>query len=332
MKNSMRFALSVVLFAVLSALGQAEEAGLREFLSNYVKAFNEHDLKAVSAMWAADASHTDRDTGERTEGRDAITDDLVESFKASPEAQLAGRIDRVRMVKPDVASVEGQTTFLAPGAEPSVSNFNAILVKEDGRWVIDSIEESEVPQPTTSYDALKELAWLVGRWVDDGEGVRVDTTFRWTANNAFLLRSFVVQTPEGVEQQGTQIIGWDPRSREIRSWSFNSDGSFGDGAWTKSGEQWFIKSTQTLADGDAASGTYVLTRVDDDTITLKLIGREVEGEPRPATEAVTVVRVADVVGEGSDTEDTNAENKKAGDKNSEENEDKDDDDGQHDDE
>lgn len=293
MKTLSKFVLPLAVIGVWAPMLRADESAVREFVAGYVKAFNEHDLEAVTSMWAGNAVHTDRDTGERTEGCEEIVADVAMTFKTQPDARLAGRVDRVRMVKPDVASVEGQTTFLAPGAAPSQANFTAILVKEDGQWRIDSIEESAVPQPTTAQDALAQLSWLVGRWVDNGDGVRVDTTVRWTTNNAFLLRSFVVQTPNGVAQQGTQVIGWDPRSREIRSWSFNSDGSFGDGTWTKSGEQWLIKSTQTLADGEAASGTYVLTRVDDDTITLRLIGHEVEGQPRPATEAVTVVRVAD---------------------------------------
>ncbi|MEQ8786095.1 MAG: nuclear transport factor 2 family protein [Pirellulaceae bacterium] len=293
MKTLSKFGLCVVLLGALAPAVHAEESAIREFVAAYVKAFNEHDLEVVTGMWTEDAAHTDRDTGERTEGRGEILADVAETFKTQPDARLAGSVDRVRMIQENVASVAGRTTFLSPETGASVADFTAILVHEGGRWMIDSIEESTVAQPTTARDALAELEWLVGRWVDEGEGLRVVTTVRWTPGGAFLLRSFVAQTEEGVAQQGTQIIGWDPRSREIRSWSFNADGSFGDGVWSKSGEQWLIKSTQTLAGGDAASGTYVLSRVDDDTITLKLIGHEVEGQPQPAREAVTVVRAAE---------------------------------------
>jgi hypothetical protein len=202
-------------------------------------------------------------------------------------------VDRVRLIKPDVASVEGQTTLVTTDAEPVESVFSAILVHQDGKWVIESAEESPLPRPATPEDALSDLEWLVGHWVDDGEDARVDTSIQWSQDRAFLLRSFVVQTAEGATQRGTQVIGWDPRSQEIRSWTFNSDGSFSDATWSKNGEDWLIKSSQTLADGQAASGTYVLTRVNDDSISLQLIGHEIEGQPQPSGEPVTVTRVAD---------------------------------------
>ncbi len=51
-----------------------------------------------------------------------------------------------------------------------------------------------------------------------------------------------------------------------------------------------IRSSQTLADGQAASGTYVLER-EGDTAVLRLIGHEIEGEPQPTKDAVVMVRV-----------------------------------------
>ena len=56
------------------------------------------------------------------------------------------------------------------------------------------------------------------------------------------------------------------------------------------GDEWHIKSSQTLANGDAASGTYVMTPIDENTMTVQLIGHEIEGEPQPATPAITVIR------------------------------------------
>ncbi len=268
---------------------RADEAAVRKTIATYVEAFNKQDLKTVASLWAANAVYTDRETGERTEGREAITADIGTVFKERPSTRLTGRVDRVRFITPDVASVEGQTSVGAADGEPVLSTFSAIFVNQSGKWLFNSIDESPLPRPATSYEALRNLEWLVGRWVDDSNGVRVDTTFRWTANRAFLLRSFAVQRDGDVAQQGTQIIGWDPRSRQIRSWTFNSDGSFGDATWSKNGDEWLIKTAQTLSDGKAASGTYVLTKLDTNTLTLQIIGREIEGEPQPATPAVKAV-------------------------------------------
>jgi uncharacterized protein (TIGR02246 family) len=283
--------LTLAISAAFVAKATANETEVRAALAAYVESFNKQDVAAVAAAWTDQSTHTDRETGERTEGREAIQADIATSFKEQPNAVLAGRVDRVRMIKPDVASVEGETTFGVAGEDPIVNNFTAIVVKQGDKWLIDSIEEMPLPTPTTPTEALRDLEWMIGSWLDDGGETRVTTQVRWTASNAFLLRSFTVESADGT-QQGTQIIGWDPRSQEIRSWSFNSDGSFGDGIWTKSGEDWLIKSSQTLADGRAASGTYLLKRVDDNTITLELVGHEIDGEPQAAKEAVKVVRAA----------------------------------------
>jgi uncharacterized protein (TIGR02246 family) len=285
------FWASLFLFA-FSAVGiRADEAAIHKFLRQYVDTFNKQDLDSVSAMWAENATWVDRETGERTEGRAAIRADLAEVFKKPKKTRLAGSVDRVRLIKPDVASVEGKTTTAVPDEEASVSQFTAVLVKHGDSWQIDSIEEMSVPQPPTAYDALKDLEWLNGTWMDDSKDSPVISTFCWSGSKSFLIRTFASKEGEETTPLGTQIIGWDPRSHQIRSWTFNSDGSFGDGVWSKSGKDWLIKSTQTLADGRAASGTYVISPVDDTKFTLKLIGNEVEGEPIPSSDPVSFVRL-----------------------------------------
>ena len=275
-----------------ATVARGDEGELHAAVAGYVEAFNKQDLVVVTKMWMENASHVDRESGERTEGREAILADVAESFKSRPELRLTAHVDHVRLIRPDVACVEGQTCVVAPDEDPAVSNFLAILVKQDGAWRIDSIEEHPVAE-ANSHKSLGQLDWLVGRWVDDSDEVRVDTNIRWTSDGTFLLRSFSVQTADGVAHRGTQVIGWDPRAQEIRSWSFNSDGSFGSGTWSRNGEDWLIKSTQTLADGQAASGTFVLTRVDNDTISLQLIGHEIEGEPQPSKPGHMFRRVAE---------------------------------------
>ncbi|MCA9177779.1 MAG: SgcJ/EcaC family oxidoreductase [Planctomycetales bacterium] len=272
----------------------ADEASLRSVVDAYVAAFNKQDPAAIGALWTEGGVHRDLDTGERTEGREAIQKDLVTVFRERPTAKLSAQIQRARMITDDVGRVEGETTVVVGAEEPSISSFTALIVRRGDKWLVDSIEEVAAPTPAGSYEALKQLEWLVGKWVDQSDSGRVETVFRWTPNQAFLLRSFTVTGAEGeTQQRGTQVIGWDPRARNIRSWSFNSDGSFGDAVWSANGEQWLIKSAQVLPDGRAAAGTYVLTRVDKDAMTLQLIGHELDGEPQPAGEPVKVVRVAE---------------------------------------
>lgn len=275
----------------------ADEAAVKKMINDYANAFNQKDLNTVIGYWTEKGVHIDRESNERTEGREAIKEDLATAFADRPGTKLLGRIESIRFVKPDVASVVGDVTISNPGADPTHTAFSAILVSSDGKWMIDEIEESPVPVAPSSYDALQDLEWLIGRWVDDGEQTRVDTMVRWAANQAFLLRSFTVSNADGETFEGTQVIGWDPRSREIRSWTFQGDGGFGDATWTKSGDDWLVKSSQTLPDGRAASGTFVYTPVGDDEISVRLIGHEIEGEPQPAGGSVTIRRVVEVEAE-----------------------------------
>jgi uncharacterized protein (TIGR02246 family) len=285
--------MAVLLTVGATAPAVGDEPTVKEFLAAYVKAFNSHDLDAVAGMWAENCTHIDRETGQRTEGRAAVRADLADVFKKSAKARLAGTVDRVRLIKPDVARVEGTITTSVPDEEPTVAKFTGVLVKLGDRWQIDSVEESATARPATAADALRELDWLEGTWQDDSKDTPVVSTIRWSTNRTFLIRSFATKDGDKVNQLGTQVIGWDPRSQQIRSWTFNSDGSFGDGIWSKSGADWMVKSSQTLADGRAASGTYVITRVDRDKLTLRLIGHEIDGDPVPESDPATIVRVAD---------------------------------------
>jgi hypothetical protein len=93
--------------------------------------------------------------------------------------------------------------------------------------------------------------------------------------------------------EGTQIIGWDPRAKQIRSWTFNSDGSFGEGLWSRNQDEWLVRTSQTLPDGRAATATQVIQRLDNDAVTVQTIGKEVDGVLEPASDPVTVARVAE---------------------------------------
>lgn len=290
MRKSFSAVLALVVTIMVVSHGHADEAAVRRTLGQYVEVFNQKAAEKVGAFWTEHGTHTDRESGERTEGRAAIQADMTRVFEEQGDCRLSATISRIKFITSDVADVEGETTVVLSDAEPIVSAFRAIVVHQGDKWLIDAVEEFPLPQPTSSAAGLKELEWLIGEWVDDSDDVRVSTTFRWTANQTFLLRSFEVETKDGLAMTGTQVIGWDPRGRQIRSWSFNSDGSFGESTWTRGGNSWFSKTSQTLATGDVASGTFVVERMNHDSFTIRLIGHEVNGEAQATGEPVTLVR------------------------------------------
>lgn len=265
---------------------------MREAINAYVIAFNSKDLVTIETLWGENAIHIDQQSGERTTGRGDILRDIQSVFENSSTLSLAGSVENVRMIKDDVATVDG-TVMLSTGGIPTVNQFSAILLKRDGQWTIDTLEERAINPPATAANALRELDWLVGEWQDTTSETQVRVLVKSAIGGSFLVRSFEANGDDGAPLQSTQIIGWDPRAQHFRSWTFNADGSFGDGLWTRNHDQWMVKSTQTLADGRAASGTYVMTIQNADAFTVQLIGREIEGEPQPASEVVTVKRVVE---------------------------------------
>lgn len=269
-----------------------EKLAFSRLLADYAAAFNKHDAKQVAAFWGEKAVYTDSETGEKSIGRAAIQADFEELFKKSPNAHLTLRSDDVRLVKPDVALLDGTAALTTPPEPPEETSFAAVLVKQDGHWLLDSVRESAKPTPASAAAALDELGWLVGNWVDRSEGVDVQTTVAWAAEKSFLVRTYKVKAKDGDEMTGTQVIGWDAKRKRVRSWNFDSDGSFGEGEWAKNGDEWLIKSSQTLADGRAASATEIITRTNNDALTVRRVGHEIDGEPQPASEPVKVERVA----------------------------------------
>jgi uncharacterized protein (TIGR02246 family) len=267
---------------------------IKQALAAYVDAFNKHDAAAVASHWTEQGVHVNKETGARTRGREALAKDFAALFAESPAIVLSGSADEIRLVGADAAMIDGVSTVVVPNEEPVQSAFSAILVKQGDKWLIDAVHESDLPVPESAQAVLQPLAWMVGSWQDETDGAAVTTRTRWAAGESFLVRSYNVAR-EGIEPfEGTQVIGWDPVAEQIRSWTFSSDGSFGEGFWSKNGGDWMVRTVQTLPDGRIASGTQVITRVDDDTASVQMIAKEIDGAPEPSADPVTMKRIADL--------------------------------------
>lgn len=151
--------------------------------------------------------------------------------------------------------------------------------------------EPAAPEDAAETSALVELEWMVGQWVDRGEVATITTDCSWTANHKFLSRSFQVTSDGQVTLEGAQVIGWDPVEGQIRSWTFDSEGGFGEGRWIRDGNRWLVKTAFTLASGERASALNVFTYVDENTFNWQSTDREIGGELQPSIPEVTVVRV-----------------------------------------
>jgi len=269
----------------------ADESTIRANADKFVEAYNRRDSKTMASMWSPEAVYTDPTTGEGVVGREAIAKQFDYAFAGAEDAKLAVNIDSIDFLSPNVAVEKGSAEVSYSKSDPEKTEYTAVHVKRDGEWLLDRVSEVDIPPPPPShYEQLKELEWMVGSWIDEEEGSTIETDCEWTKNQNFLTRSFAVVVGDQVGMSGMQIVGWDPATKQIRSWVFDSDGTFAEGTWTRKDNRWSITQVGTLPDGKKSSAVNIVTYLDDDSYTWQSVSREADGEILPNVEEVLIKR------------------------------------------
>ena len=169
-------------------------AEVAAMMRDYLRAFNRHDATALAAHWSESGENVDLDSGETTRGRAAVEEVFATLFAEDAGAAIDIDIESIRPLRDEVAVVDGVTRIsfsddAAPqGGREAGSRFSAVVVKQAGRWMIESVRETAAPTVVRPRHGLDELDWLVGSWEDVGEGVTAGTQCFWSAGKAFLVR------------------------------------------------------------------------------------------------------------------------------------------------
>jgi uncharacterized protein (TIGR02246 family) len=276
----------------LSTQGSAQRQEIVNLLKQVETDFANADARALAACWTPTGEFIGPG-GASADGRQAIEKLFQQAFADHKQAKLMLHVQRFRLVNDGLALVDAVAEMkpaMATGGTPLTS---FVIVKRDGRWMIESAREVTVHMPAQT-NHLKELQWMVGDWASATTpvGITMRTNCDWTANQAFLIRKFKVEGKEAMLHGGTEVIGWDPRGECFRSWDFDSDGGFGESVWVRDGKHWLIKFNGTLADGSMLSATHVLTKIDDNTISLQSKDRAINGAAQPDIPEITVKRQA----------------------------------------
>ncbi|MFH1116364.1 MAG: SgcJ/EcaC family oxidoreductase [Pseudomonadota bacterium] len=264
-----------------------EKAAVRSEAESFVQAFNKGDAESLSSHWAEDAEYT-LPSGEVLKGRDKIEQGFKKFFSENQGIQIQLAISEIRFPKHNEAIEQGSAVVSRPGEKPKELTYEVTHVKRKGAWKIAHVEETESAQ--SNYEHLKELEWLIGEWVDDSEDVDVETLAQWTKNKNFITLSFRVVFEGRPALEGTEVIGWDPSVKSIKSWVFDSLGGFGQGVWSREGSRWTVKTADVLITGEKTSAINIYTALDENTFTFNSISRETNGEPQPNIEEIRVVR------------------------------------------
>jgi hypothetical protein len=195
----------------------------------------------------------------------------------------------------DVATVRGQFQLIDSGGAPtSVGQFRLTLQRNGGKWLVNELQDYavEAVEPEDNRDRLQQLEWLVGDWVEESPDARLMTQVRWDDSHNFLVRTYELQLAGAPATTGTQIIGWDPRIGQIRSWNFDSKGGFGGGVWQSQGDRWLVKSTGVMRDGRGTTATQIIEKVNNDSFRFSSYDRTAGDETLDDVSGVLIVRKA----------------------------------------
>ncbi len=261
-----------------------DRAAIRAAMKDFLAAFERGDAAAAAARMTPGAELMAPD-GTTYRGRDAVEKAYAGLFAKHPKHRVVVEPESLRFTSRDTALEEGHMTVTRGKEDPGAYRYVALYVREDGKWLIAVLRNDE-----SERAALEDLGWLIGTWDAKRADAEVRTTYEWMGNKAFLRANFTIREKD-VTVSGMQVIGIDPDSGELRTWTFETDGGYGEGTVTRDGKKWLFATTATLADGRAMTASNILTPIDRDAFTWQPTNLTIDDEPAGNLPPVKVTRV-----------------------------------------
>jgi uncharacterized protein (TIGR02246 family) len=268
----------------------AEEEAIKQAVQAYGVAFNARDAGALAALWSPEGVYTNRITGEQVVGHTEIQEQIVSIFAEEKTTKLELTTNSIQFISPNVAVEHGTVKIIRENVDPEIIENTSVFIKRDGKWLLDRVTEEESIVVDSHYEHLQPLEWLVGTWRDQDDQATVLTEVKWAKNNNFLVRSFTVELEGEIARSGMQFIGWDPSTKTIRSWTFDSDGGFSQGTWKNRENRWYIHQSGVLPGGRKTSEVNIVTYLDDANCTLQSVNRAVDGDILPNIDEVKITK------------------------------------------
>lgn len=270
---------------------EADKKAIRNAVQSYQEAYNQQDVAKLSALWSSNASYFNPITGESAEGREAIEKLFKERFAKDEKKHLEIKIANIEFPNEEEAIENGVINVSISDQPMQQMAYEVKFIKENGKWLVNAINEIKLQENISHFEQLKELEWLVGKWEDSDDNVQILFNNQWDKYKNFITVNFKMKIYEQDDIEGKQIIAWDPVKDIIRSWVFDSDGGFGEGTWKKTEKSWYATMHYTLGDGRNASSINIYTPVDNNSYTFASVEREVDGEILPDMNPVIVEKI-----------------------------------------
>ena len=266
---------------------------LMEQASGLVAAFNHSDVAAIEATFLPDGELVD-EQGNLHQGTEEIRALAKSYFERFPGSTTEMEIQSVRRTGP-VYVLEGiRVNKTKDGSNRASIRFLSIWTKVEDRFKIASLRDFPEPTVPSPNEMLQSLAWLIGDWINEGADGRVKMNYEWSTDKNFILGEYVVFR-DGKEASKSSIrIAWDASQNRFRSWTFDSDGSFGESHWIEGDGMWIIQSEAVATDGTRGSARIELVPEGKDRFIFRGMDRTVDGVSEPEYE-ISVVRTVSPV-------------------------------------
>ena len=198
--------------------------------------------------------------------------------------------DTVRVLGPESLLEKGSTTVTGTDGESSGSLYTAMYLKKDGGGR--SINLSNHPclrlrRATTLKSSRGSLA--TGR-KPIRRMFQSRASMRGRGGN-FLTRNVTVKRAGTVTLEGWQIIGWDPVEERIRSWTFDDEGGYAEGDFTREGDRWLLRENGVTPDGSRTAADNTISKITADRFTWESNNRTLDGDQQPSIGQIEINRV-----------------------------------------
>ena len=133
----------------------------------------------------------------------------------------------------------------------------------------------------------------MGRWeeADKENDLTISSQYSWARGGNYLTRNVSVKKAGQVTLEGFQIIGWDPLEDRLRTWTFDDEGGYSQGHFTRNGDRWVLRETGVTPDGSRTSADNTFTKLGPDRFTWESNNRTLDGDPQPSVSRIEVRRV-----------------------------------------
>jgi len=249
---------------------------VRAAAKSFLTAAARGDEATLQRMWTPDGDFIGANGKKLAAGE--LNRKLAAAASKDTSPTFDGMADAsVRLLTSEVAIVDGLVDRVSDGGGGVLTRkYSAVWVNNNGAWLLSSLR-------TTATDAsapnshLKPLEWLLGEWVAKHDDSAIIVSTDWCDDGHFILREFAIARENGETISGTQRIGWDPITKQIKSWTFDSQGGIGQEQWRQESNRWVVESADVTADGKNAKTSTAYIPADSGRFTWEVTSADVDG-------------------------------------------------------